>query len=137
MSFQISYLLIADMKMKRGIAIFLFIGQSIFVLERSLATVGEDKTGKQKVKASKVKTSQKAKDEPNCTVDGHGPYNLKLTKCLKLGSDQAHTNCVLKEKEMSVEVQFSYAQKKTSATCVSKLKAGTDDCLVSQCYIGN
>ncbi len=55
-----------------------------------------------------------------CTVDGHGPYNLNQKKCLALGVSQAHTNCILKEKEAVVELKFSDSSSKKSGICRSK-----------------
>ncbi len=73
----------------------------------------------------------------NCTVDGHGPYDLNLPKCLKLGADQAHTNCVLNERDSKVEVQFSFADSKKLATCLAKLKAESEDCQQAHCSLAN
>ncbi len=80
-------------------------------------------------------TSKSKQIEAKCTVDGHGPYDLNYTKCMQLGSDQAHTNCVLKAKESHIELIFTSGKKKRSATCIAKPKIGTEDCQKAQCYL--
>ena len=89
--------------------------------------------------ALKPAASEKPSSESTaeCTVDGHGPYDLKYSKCMQLGSDQAHTNCVLNEKDSKVKVQFSTAKNKKTAVCIAKLKAGSEDCLDAECASGN
>ena len=77
--------------------------------------------------------ANKAKLEAKCTVAGHGPYNLQAEKCLELGKAQAHTNCILKEHDAKVEVQFSFADVKKNANCLAKLKADHNDCAPSEC----
>lgn len=72
-----------------------------------------------------------------CTVDGHGPYDLKYSKCMELGSDQAHTNCVLNEKDAKVDVQISFAKNKKTAVCTAHLKVRGDDCDEARCSMGN
>ncbi len=81
--------------------------------------------------ADEEKSSNESTAE--CTVDGHGPYDLKYSKCMQLGSDQAHTNCVLNEKDSKVEVQFSAAKNKKTAFCIARPKAGSEDCFEAKC----
>jgi hypothetical protein len=80
-----------------------------------------------------------------CHVDSHGPYDLNRKKCFKLGRQQAHTNCVLKEKQAEVELSFSHHQKIQKAVCRShpmiltaasnKDFAKNSDCTKAVCQI--
>lgn len=80
-----------------------------------------------------VSSSAPSTDPFRCTVDGHGPYNLNRKKCLALGRSQAHTNCVLKEKQARVELQYTDAKSQKKGICRSEPKASQEDCTKSLC----
>ena len=77
----------------------------------------------------------KQKKSAKCTVDGHGPYDMTFSKCLYLGTSQAHTNCVLKSQDANVELQFLSDKKTKIAKCYSKFQAKTEDCQKAQCIV--
>lgn len=63
-------------------------------------------------------SSGEAQEKWPCIVDGHGPYDETRESCLALGRDQARVNCILHEKESTVE----YHVGQESGTCRALIK---------------
>lgn len=41
-----------------------------------------------------------------CSVDGHGPYDMDRVQCFQLCRQQASTDCILKQKTSTSKIEF-------------------------------
>lgn len=60
---------------------------------------------------SHTKTPTSSPATPQCTVGGHGPYDLNRAECIKLAQDQSETDCNL---DKPPAVSFTWKKSKTS-----------------------
>ena len=52
-----------------------------------------------------------------CTVDGHGPYDMDREQCYELCKNQASTDCILKKKTSTSVIEFVVGGKKETLNC--------------------
>lgn len=79
----------------------------------------------------------------DCTVDGHGPYQVTEKKCLELGQQQARTKCVLEAHSLEIELKMESKKNEKAYVCAAKYrsenevsdKKDSEDCSVLKCRV--
>jgi hypothetical protein len=85
--------------------------------------------------AAKAKKPIK-KPVATCTVDGHGPYEDSRAACIKLGQEQARTNCALQSLTSNIPLEWRPSPKRKRTynwICRGVWEPKIGDCLPSIC----